>query len=1289
MSDPDFYNAIKRTLLSTVSGCRLGKTLVVSSLLLSLGATFSAQSAIRILGPVEESPPPSAVERLAPQSAVQRSTVNRRQTVGPTRDSDTLWSIATRYQPNNSVTVYQTLGAIFRLNPTAFEDNNIHGLIPGSTLQMPTLTEIRRESTDDVASRLQIDQARKEAQRIANQPLSQQVQAPAVTPKPAPKPLSETPIAEPEKPKAADMAEKEIAAPSADRVGTPEKPSMDAVQEQINESDLQMGKLVESNHILKIRLAEVQNELVALKDQMSADEELTEEIREFLDMQRMRQEQMEIKEPSFFESLMASPLMLATMAIIPALLVIGAAAFFIMRRRKEEDMDVKEPEGLDGETPEVPAATVADVGDETDDLILEDDELEVTDETDADELFGDDLSGSDLDDINLSDSFEVSEENNQDTQAEGDHTSSLDVDLDDDFDISTDLDVEASADGAIGLKDMELALDEMSSQSEVPELSPDEALAAMWEQSLSGDSNDDVDDIDALLNAEQSGDAGEPETGQEPDTEPESIAEPEPVAEDDSEPETNEALFDNVLNDEPEVDLSQDIDLSDDDIDDLIGNAHADSASDNTEADDDEVVADPDALLDEMLDDDLLEEDGQLLDADEPSGLADLSPESEDTEDLSQTDALLDELISDDGLDPLDESALLDEPLDDDLLGDMLAETQEDDVDLGETDVLLDELVDDGDDLNDESALLDDVADDDLLSEDLIGFDNELDIDTSEESVTEPVGDLANVEAKEEAEQTAEAQKASLQEPTQATGEDDTGAMEALDALVEDSAPENEPTPEASESELELLDDVLEQDDIDGVRDGEIETAAENVPVEEPDATQEDMDLLDNLLDESAEPEVLSDEDAQEDVVQPEASGEDALPDTETHEVASGDDHGETAMADDAIQPDDSGDIEDSAEDVAFEEEQLLDLSSLPEYDEEAALADSEGEPEPASDERPEEDDDDAPLDLENLPEFTEEDAASEYDVELSQTDDTDVVEPDEGQESTEAPQELSAENEPVEEQPEVFSATENNTLAFPKVDPISLDELGEFDEDAALGAALEEQRELEEFSKGEDVTQPSAPVSQTPYRAAELDNLAQMEDDDHQVAGLNMEALLSEDLEEVPAGLGDFETEEPDIPEEESDVWRAEQAPEPELESEDWSEQPEVLGDEIKSMDLEGDLEGLLDDVESELVEESAPKEDYISIDELMKDDGEPQEDPDSMKMDLDVGLEDFPDVLSDIQPADVDSAGEAATNMDLAKAYLEMNDIDGAIQLLEKVMQGNDPNLKEEARKMIENLN
>ncbi|MFP3344577.1 FimV/HubP family polar landmark protein, partial [Halomonas sp. SIMBA_159] len=46
---------------------------------------------------------------------------------GPTGENETLWSIASRYKPNDSVSIYQVLGAIFRANPNAFTDSNIHG----------------------------------------------------------------------------------------------------------------------------------------------------------------------------------------------------------------------------------------------------------------------------------------------------------------------------------------------------------------------------------------------------------------------------------------------------------------------------------------------------------------------------------------------------------------------------------------------------------------------------------------------------------------------------------------------------------------------------------------------------------------------------------------------------------------------------------------------------------------------------------------------------------------------------------------------------------------------------------------------------------------------------------------------------------------------------------------------------------------------------------------------------------------------------------------------------------
>ncbi|OEE68122.1 hypothetical protein A1OO_20565 [Enterovibrio norvegicus FF-33] len=1389
VSDADLYNAMKRTLSLSNASRRLGKILAASTLVLSLAATFSVHSAIRILGPIDESPPPSAVTPLS-QSTQAPSTVNRRQSVGPTRDNDTLWSIATRYQPSNAVTVYQTLGAVFRLNPNAFEDQNIHGLVPGSTLLMPTLTEIRRESTDDVAQRLQIDQARKDAQRGVNrQPLSQQVAAPVAKPKPtsppvvaaesAPVPATKT--AEPEMAETDTPSKPEMKAQEgmgADMI--PPKPDMGMVQNQIDQSDLQMGKLVESNHILKIRLAEVQNELVALKDQMNADEELTEEIKSFLEAQRMRQAQMEMKEPSFVESLMASPLMLATVAIIPALLVIGAAAFIIMRRRKDDD-DVEEPEGLDSADPDMNVIMVPDVDEDDDELVLEDDELEVTDDTDADDLFGDEgIFDSELDDINLSDTLELSDEpsesgldidNDTDFGGETDLSSSMDSDLDsmlgDDFDTGSEMGVEASTEGAIGLEDMERALDEMASQPEETELSPDEALAAMWEQSLSEGNDSDVDDIDALLNATQ--------TTDEPEASESEVIAPEPEAgdlndtlDDLGDETTNEALFDKVLDDEPEVDLSQDINLSDDDLDDIFNQTATASATDENAdidgdlsedstalldeflGDDIDLISDSsleetdetdlqldstDALLDELFDEELLDEDGNLLapqDSDDTESLS--LDKALDNDDISDSDILLDELVDDEDVDPLDESALLDEAIDDDdMLSELIGEkTDDEDLDLGDTDVLLDELVSEDDELDGDSALLgDDGEDDDLLGEDLIAIDDdEFNLDDLENSVTDGVA-LDDIQ---------EAQPERTKEPESVDTDSD---ITELEELVDEVSDAHDLEPVASDSDLDLLDNLLAQDNETEQEPAAEPTNDETVALdaeerETPEATQDDIDLLDSLLGEEHEESAdtsssdddiaaLVDETPVTQTTEPEASEAETREAAE--EVASASDEADLDNALAAIEPA-SMEATDSVETNTADDEPI-DLSSLPEYDEEAALADSDFEEatpeEPVKAEVNEES-----FDLDNLPEYTEEDAAVDFDAahfdSQSTPSDDDNADVERPVEEDIEPQELEEEVKPSsEETPAPFAATENNTLAFPPVEPISLDDLGEFDEGDALGAALDEQRELDEAvpeSERSQFSQPSAPVSQAPYRAAELNEIAELDDDEHQVAGLNMEALLSEPLDDDHRGLGDFEMEaldthealsareasdiesaldsddefdahdmldasdEQDIPEDESGIWNAEQTPEPELESEDWSQQPEILGNDIKSMDLDADLEGLLEEAESELIEATSSSDGFISIDELMKDDGLPQDDPDAAKMDLNVGLEDFPDVLNDIQPVDVDSSGEAATNMDLAKAYLEMNDVDGAIQLLEQVMQGDDSNLKEEARMMIENL-
>jgi len=61
---------------------------------------------------------------------------------GPTKRADTLWDIARRVKPDNNVTTYQTMQALFVLNPDAFIKGNINLLKQGETLTIPSHNEI-------------------------------------------------------------------------------------------------------------------------------------------------------------------------------------------------------------------------------------------------------------------------------------------------------------------------------------------------------------------------------------------------------------------------------------------------------------------------------------------------------------------------------------------------------------------------------------------------------------------------------------------------------------------------------------------------------------------------------------------------------------------------------------------------------------------------------------------------------------------------------------------------------------------------------------------------------------------------------------------------------------------------------------------------------------------------------------------------------------------------------------------------------------------------------------------
>ncbi|MFQ3234521.1 MAG: pilus assembly protein FimV, partial [Paraglaciecola sp.] len=65
-------------------------------------------------------------------------------TYGPIVASDTLWAIASKYQPDIDASIYQVMQAIFELNPDSFERKNINLLIDGTILRLPSQRYISR-----------------------------------------------------------------------------------------------------------------------------------------------------------------------------------------------------------------------------------------------------------------------------------------------------------------------------------------------------------------------------------------------------------------------------------------------------------------------------------------------------------------------------------------------------------------------------------------------------------------------------------------------------------------------------------------------------------------------------------------------------------------------------------------------------------------------------------------------------------------------------------------------------------------------------------------------------------------------------------------------------------------------------------------------------------------------------------------------------------------------------------------------------------------------------------------
>ncbi|ELV8555940.1 FimV/HubP family polar landmark protein [Vibrio fluvialis] len=583
---------------------------------------------IRLIGPsgeVQSSPQfSSEIVRNAASSANSEPSTF----FGPTTEQDTLWSIATRLKPSAAVTVQQTLLAIYRLNPQAFENQNIHSLIPGSTLRVPSLAQVNSATTQEAINIMAAHQAR----------LNQGDVKPAIQPAPIAKPQ---PVVEAKTQQATAKVAETVTVPAmVDTV----KPEVEKVEKQIAASDTELVALEEKNHKLRLMVAQMQSEVDNLKQELGDENRIRSEVEKLLQEERVKRDEAQKLAPSALDQLLSNGWMVGLLALIPGLLI-GLLVLMLLSRRSKSSSTEPTLQPAQTATPEAAIAPVT-VGepeiDGLDDELLLDDDL-FGDTDDSEKLFSDEVDSKDEDDI-----FADLDESDLDFNLEGEDGQDPFAGIDDDGDLDTEFGSNSgisvnSEEKALGLEEMERALDEATHNA-----NDDDDEAAF---DLSDDGDMSQAEIESLLAND----------GEVEDLESEAIDQSmldELLSGFDQEDDTADDLdFDTLLDDNLDELMSDPIEreltqtdvkmTSDEDLESLFNSIESQADLDTLEAEADNF--EETALLDELIDEDV-------------------------TLDSDSTD-LLDELIADeDGLDTLE----LDDDFDvasDKLLNELLDES--------------------------------------------------------------------------------------------------------------------------------------------------------------------------------------------------------------------------------------------------------------------------------------------------------------------------------------------------------------------------------------------------------------------------------------------------------------------------------------------------------------------------------------------------------------------------------------------------------------------------------------
>ncbi|MBL4900481.1 MAG: hypothetical protein JKX76_12755 [Colwellia sp.] len=593
---------------------------------------------------------------------------------GPITKRDTLWKIALTVRPDNRLSVYQVMEALYQANPHSFVNSNFNHLVGGQYLKIPSferMMSVNKAVAKQKSRQDDKDWQKKQPKKVAKKAITPQI--PAVNKQDL------------------DTVKIEINN-QLKKIDHEQQKRLQNIQSDVLDSIDGLQAILKENKELRQRLTSFNSQLGIMQKEVAKGKEIKLQMDDMIKLQQalldkaqareqellLEKQQTELEKNNIFSSLW----FIVLMATLPAILILLVVALIFKRRKTETTTSDSEPKKNSKDKAEntlkEPKAEI----DEIDELSL-DDELSLEDELSLDDELSIDLHDEDK---NEDDVIHL-DDDDDDSLDELDDLEDILLDDDDSDELEggelgqDGLDSLLMEDDAIEIEEQEAEESEALVNDQLDQSDLDDLLGDLGDDELaiedeepSGIEEVDIEEVDIddiLMNADSEKELSTDDDSQADITDPDDIDalldsmlidEEEPSAEEKSstdndsqaditDPDDIDALLDSMSIDEeepsaeenPSTDDNSQADITDpDDIDALLDSMSIDeeesSTDDNSQAD----ITDPDdidALLDSML-----------IDAEEPS--AEEKPAEKNTikqdesQNKSKIESLTDEYVA-------------------------------------------------------------------------------------------------------------------------------------------------------------------------------------------------------------------------------------------------------------------------------------------------------------------------------------------------------------------------------------------------------------------------------------------------------------------------------------------------------------------------------------------------------------------------------------------------------------------------------------------------------------------